>query len=140
MATTLLGYNLILKADTKTFAAVTSNSFSMSPEIKDSITKDDVGVKRKVQTGYSWEIAAEGLVTVKESGETTIIDRNDIIAAIKAKTVFDVVYGQTTSGSKVQAGEAIITAFSESSDSENEATYSVTLGGVSALTEQTLPL
>lgn len=138
MATTVLGYNIILKADGKKFAGTTSNSFSISPETKDSITKDDEGVKRKVVTGYTWECGVEGLVMIKNTGETTLLDRNDIMGLVKAGTVVEVVYGPIASGSKVQTGDAIITAFSESSDSENEGTYSITLGGTGELTESTL--
>ncbi|MBN2744522.1 MAG: hypothetical protein JXR39_11575 [Marinilabiliaceae bacterium] len=142
MSNTVLGYNILLKATIesveKKFAGTTSNSFSISAETKDSITKDDVGAKRKVVTGYSWEAGVEGLVTIKDTGETAILDRNDLIEMVKSGTEIDVVYGPAGSGAKVQKGKAVITAWSESTDSESEGTYSVTLGGTSALTGQTI--
>lgn len=139
---TILGYNIILQAtiDTvkKTFAGTTSNNFSITPETKDSITKADAGVKRKVSTGYAWEITGEGLICVKETGETTLIDKNDLIEMAKNATPIDVVYGQTAVGSKVQKGTAIITAYSEATDAENEGTYNFSLGGTSQLTTETI--
>ena len=138
MASTVLGYNIIIKSNDKKFLGVTSNSFSISPETKDSITKDDLGVKRSIVTGYTWEAGVEGLVMVKTSGETTVIDRNDIMAMAKAGTIVEVTYGQFAVGSKVQVGNAIVSAFSESTDSENEGTYSVTLKGTGALAEETV--
>lgn len=142
MAQSLLGYNILLKATVgsveKYFAATKSNNFAISPEIKESVTKDDRGVKRKVFTGYSWEMGIEGIVSVKDSGETDVLDKDDLIAMAKAGTLIEVVYGSTATGSKVQKGTAIITAYSENSEAEEEATYSATLGGMSPLVEATI--
>lgn len=123
----------------KKFVGTTSNSFGINAETKDSITKDDMGVKSTVFTGYSWEAGVDGLIGIKSTGDTEHIDRNDLIGLVKAGTIIDVVYGPISAGSKVQTGKAIIASFSESTDSENEGTYSVSLKGTSALTDSTLP-
>lgn len=138
MAASVLGYNILVKAADKKFAGTTSNTFGITPEMKDSITKDDAGVKRSVFTGYTWEAQVEGLIMLKTVGETTIYDRNDIIDLVKAGTIVEVTYGPATVGSKVQTGNAIISAFSESTDSENEGTFSITLKGTGPLTTETL--
>ena len=46
MGKKILGYNITLKVGEKVFAATTSNSFDITPNVKESQTKDDEGDKK----------------------------------------------------------------------------------------------
>lgn len=47
MGKKILGYNITLKIGERVFAATTSNSFDITPNVKESQTKDDEGTKIK---------------------------------------------------------------------------------------------
>jgi len=146
MAKVLLGYNIGIRIidgeDVKIVVGTTSNNFSISPELKERITKDDKGFKRSTKTGNAYEFTVEALSQIKDTGETEIMDRDDIIdlaLAIGEDAEFEFYYGPIAPGSKVRKGKAIISNFSEASDSENDATMSISCTGVTALTNYTIP-
>lgn len=143
-ATSVLGYNIVVRmlsgSDTKTFVGVTANSLEISPEMKESITKDDLGQKKKTLIGNNITFSIEALSMLKETGDTLLLDRNDIIDLTLAGSEFDFIYGPFASGSKVRKGKAKITSFSESSPADGDATISVSCEVQGALTTETLPL
>jgi len=146
MAKVLLGYNIGIRVidglSEKLVVGTTANNFSISPQLKERITKDDNGFKRSTKTGYNYEFSIEALSQVKETGETEIMDRADIIAlalALGDDAEFEFFYGPLEAGSAVKKGKAIISNFSEASDSENDATLSISCTGVTELTDFTIP-
>jgi len=145
---TVFGYDIILRKTEddgeggiteKFFAGTISNSFGISPEVKESLTKADKGFKKPKVVGYQYEFGIEGLVSVKDDGETTDdLSKEDIIDMTTDGEEFDFVYGGTESGEKTRTGKLIITNYSESSNSEDEATYSVSCRGTVPLAKSTV--
>ena len=140
---TVLGYNLVVKvkdgATEKLMAGITSNKFAITPTVKESLTKNDKGTPSRKTTGYSWELEGSGFVSINGTGETSQIDRNDLIRMTKAGTAVEVMYGNIKSGNVVQKGTAIITGYDEDSPADDEATFSISLGGSGDLTDYTVP-
>ena len=100
-----LGYNIAFKVNNKTFAGRTQDDLTITPTIKESITKDDAGQKNSAVTGKEVTFSCQGLVILTDSATTKLV-RDD----------------------------CIITGYSESSNSEDEATYSVDLKSTGAIT------
>ena len=133
MGKKILGYNITLKVGEKVFAATTSNSFDITPNVKESQTKDDEGTKNKTVSGYEYSFGIDAVVELTEEGEkATRIWRDEAVEMTLLGEPVDFVY--SVKGGKAYKGKAIISAFSEKSDPENEATISLTLQGVSKLT------
>lgn len=134
------GYNILFKQGDKLFAGTTSNTFSLTPKVKESLTKEDEGTTNKVVTGYDSEFSVEGVMELNEEEQKTErLDREDIIRLAKAGEALDFVYGNPAPGSVVQKGKMIITSYSETTNADGEATYSLSCSGVSKLTEETVP-
>lgn len=147
MAKVLLGYNIGIRvidgATESIVVGTTSNNLSISPKLKERITKDDNGFKRSTKTGYNYEFTVEALSQIKDTGETEVMDRDDIIdlaLALGDAAEFEFYYGPIEPGSAVKKGKAIISNFSEASDSENDATISISCTGVTELTDYTIPV
>ena len=133
MGKKILGYNITLKIGERVFAATTSNSFDITPNVKESQTKDDEGTKNKTVSGYEYSFGIDAVVELTEEGEkATRIGRDEAVEMTLLGEPIDFVY--SVKGGKAYKGKANISAFSEKSDSENEATISLTLQGVSKLT------
>ena len=62
MGKKILGYNITLKVGEKVFAATTSNSFDITPNVKESQTKDDEGTKNKTVSGYEYSFGIDAVV------------------------------------------------------------------------------
>lgn len=135
------GYDIIFQAEVggqkKLFAGTKSNNFSLNPKVKESITKEDRGTSNKKITGYDTEFTVDGVMEINEEAEKTIrLDRNDVIDLVMAGDPLDFVYGNTAPGNIVYKGKMVITNYSESTDAEGEATYSLNCSGISKLTKE----
>ena len=60
------GYNIAFKINNKTLAGRTQDELSITPTIKESITKDDGGNKRQEVVGHEVTFAAQGRPTVSQ--------------------------------------------------------------------------
>lgn len=150
MADTILGYNIVIKilvddgADgitEKKFLGITSNTFGIEPKTKESITKDDEGFTRTRVTGYNYNFGAEGLIMVKEDGgPDEEMDRDDIMDQVIEGTEFEFIYGPKSEGAKNRKGKAVITNFQESTNSEDEGTFTLSARGTSKLEKVELPV
>ena len=69
MGKKILGYNITLKIGERVFAATTSNSFDITPNVKESQTKDDEGTKNKTVSGYEYSFGIDAVVELTEEGE-----------------------------------------------------------------------
>lgn len=121
------GYNVALKVDGKTLAGRTQDDMSISAVTKDSITKDDGGNTKSTVTGHDVTFRAAGLMEVAEDS-TTKLGRDEIIdlslrKGDAAKIPF--VYGPKDGAQ--YSGNAVITGYSESTNAQGEATYSLDL-------------
>lgn len=132
------GYNIKLELGGKTIVGRTSDELNISAITKESITKDDAGVKRVAVTGHDVTLKASALLEVGDTTATKM-DRDDIIAQA-LKTGADAVIAITYScqNGDTYAGNAIITGYSESSSAEADAdtSLSVDLQITGAFTKQ----
>ncbi len=134
------GYNILFRQGEKLFAGTTSNTFTLTPKVKESLTKEDQGTTNKVVTGYDSEFTVEGVMEINEEDqEENRLDREDIIELVKAGAPLDFIYGDPKEGSTVQKGKMIVTSYSETTNADGEATYSLSCSGVTKLTPETVP-
>lgn len=119
------GYNIALKVGNKTLAGRTQDDLSITPTTKESITKDDSGNKESRVVGHEVTFSCQGLVDVSAS-TTTKMGRDDIIAlALATGSSAEVTVLYTCDGGDTYTGTAVCTGYTESSNSEDEATYTV---------------
>lgn len=122
-----LGYNIALKINGKTFAGRTQDSLSITPQTKESITKDDAGNKQTTVTGHEVTFSCQGLVTLTATGQTKLTRDEIVEQTLKKGSEAEVPFTYAASSGKVLSGTAVITGYSEDSNSEDEATYTVDL-------------
>ena len=133
------GFNILFRQGDKLFAGTTSNTFTLTPKVKESLTKEDKGTTNKIVTGYDSEFSADGVMEINEEEQKAKrIDREDIIKLAKAGEVLDFIYGDPAVGSTVQKGKMIITSYSETTNADGEATYSLSCSAVSKLEEEVI--
>ena len=125
--TRVKGYNIILSLNNKKVAGTTANSFGIKPKIKDSFIKDDLGQSQSETTGYDADFSISGICTeITIAGELLLYtDFTDLRVACKAGTLIPFVYGPLATGQPIETGTLIITDYKEDSDSENNATFSI---------------
>ena len=74
--------------------------------------------------GHDITFRATGLIDV--TGGTNMLDRDDILEdVLKTGSAAIVAFTYTTTGGKVLSGNCVITNYSESSNAEDDATYTV---------------
>lgn len=143
MAQDVNGYDIVFSVlsgeQKKIFAGTKSNSFNINPKVKESLTKEDRGTTRKRVIGYDTDFSIDGVMQVAEDLETTKVDRIDIIKMVTDGAEFEFVYGSDTKGDTCYKGKMIITAYSETTDAEGEATYSLSCQGTTKLTPSVNP-
>ena len=129
-----LGYNIAFKVNSKTFAGRTQDDLTITPTIKESITKDDAGQKNSAVTGKEVTFSCQGLVVLTDTATTKLV-RDDIVELALATGDSAIIpFKYQASSGKILSGNCIITGYSESSNSEDEATYSVDLKSTGAIT------
>lgn len=133
MSTPVAGYNIAFKIGGSTFAGRTQDDLTIAARTKESITKDDQGATQSSINGHDITFRATGLVDV--TGGTNILDRDDIIEdVLKTGSSAVLAFTYTTTGGKVLSGNCVITSYSESSNSEDDATYTIDLRTTGAVT------
>lgn len=127
-----LGYNTIVKSGTSTFAGVTSDDLTLSPEQKESITKADAGVKRVSITRVSAQITVSGVCSTDST--TSVLDRTDIIDLVLSKASVTVNY---LVGSTTYTGTGWVSGYKETtpSDPDTDPTYSLDITLPNGLTK-----
>lgn len=132
------GYNIAFQVNSKTMLGRTQDDLSITANTKESLTKDDAGEKRVVVTGHEVTFSCSGLIDFNAStSSATKLDRDDIIALSLVKgssAPVPVVY--SCQGGDTYTGNAIITDYGESSNAEDEATYSISFKISGAFTKQ----
>ena len=121
------GYNIAFKINSKTLAGRTQDELNITPTIKESITKDDGGNKRQEVVGHEVTFAAQGLVVLtNQQGTTNRLTRDEIMELSLAKgSGAKIPFSYAASSGKVLSGNCVITGYTESSNSEDEANYTV---------------
>ena len=119
MGQSINGYDIIFQAvvgeQKKLFAGTKSNNFNLNPKVKESITKEDKGTSNKKITGYDTEFTVDGVMEINEAEEKT---------------------KRPAPGNTVYKGKMVITGYSENTDAEGEATYSLNCSGITKLTKE----
>lgn len=123
------GYNIRIKVNDKYLIGVTSDEVSVSPNTKESITKEDAGVKQEAVVSNTVTFSVSGLIDMTGGG-TTVLDNDDILD-LASKTgdaaVVDIDYvrGEGTA----YTGTGIITGYTETNpaDPEEDPTYNLTI-------------
>ena len=100
-------------------------SINRETETAETTTKDSGVWAESEAVGLSWSIDCDGLVVVGDEGLEALETAWETLAQV------DVKYG---TDEKYKTGKAIITSLSSNSSSKEKSTYSVSLQGVGALT------
>jgi len=134
MATPVAGYNIAFKIGNKTLAGRTQDDLTIAAKTKESLTKDDSGSTQVSITGHDVTFRATGLVDVT-SGSSSILDRDDIIVdVLKTGSTAVLAFTYTTTSGKTLSGNCVITNYSESSNSSDDATYTIDFRVTGAVT------
>ena len=123
------GYNIRIKVESKYLIGVTSDEVSIAPVTKESIVKENAGVKQEAIVGHTTTISISGLIDMT-GGSETMLDNDDILhyaclTGDSAKVDIDYVRGEGTA----YEGTGIITGYTETNpaDPEEDPTYSLTI-------------
>lgn len=140
MGTKVNGYNIKLKINSKTVLGVTQDELQVSAQTKDSITKDDAGVKQSEVTGHDVTFNVSGLIEVAATGDTNALDADDLLEqSLKtgSAAIVPFVYDRGT-GLDNYTGNCIMTDYSESTpaDPDSDATMSASFKVSGAMTKQ----
>lgn len=129
-----LGYNFGFELNSKKCVGVTQDDFSISAKTKDSITKANRGNTETIVTGHDTTFTVAGVAALRDTGETELLDSNDIME-LALKTGEDAIlpFVYTRGELKSYQGNFTITGYSESSGSEDVATYTLNCKVVGAL-------
>lgn len=135
----IAGYNIALNFNGKTLLGRTQDDLSISAIEKESLTKDDQGNKQTAITGHDVAFSCSGLISFNtSSGASTTLDRDDIIQlALKKGAEAVTPFTYTCDGGDTYSGNLVITGYTESSNAEDNATYSLNCKVTGALTKKT---
>ena len=123
MATRLLGYNVAVKINGKTCVGRTQDDLTITPNVKESITKDDNGQKQFSVTGQEVTIKVSGLMCVDNS-DSGKLDNDDLIEqSLKTGSAAETPLTYQRTGGDSYSGTAIMTSYTESTNSEDEGTW-----------------
>ena len=121
----LEGYNIAFKIGGKTLAGRTQDDLTIAARTKESLTKDDQGATQVSVSGHDITFRATGIV---ELGSDTAAKmyRNTMIATSLLKGSSAVIaFKYMPTGGQAYGGNCIITNYSESSNSSDDATYTI---------------
>lgn len=123
------GYNIRIKLGSKYLIGVTSDEVGISPNTKESIVKENQGVKQESVVGHTTTFSISGLIDMTGGG-TTMLDNDDILEMAsltgdEAVVDIDYIRGSGTA----YTGTGIITGYTETNpaDPEEDPTYGLTV-------------
>jgi hypothetical protein len=123
------GYNIRIKVNNKYLIGVTSDEVSISPNTKESIVKENQGVKQESIVGHTTTFSISGLIDMTGGG-STMLDNDDILelaALTGASAEVDIDYVRGSGAA--YTGTGIITGYTETNpaDPEEDPTYGLTI-------------
>ena len=123
------GYNIRIKVNDSYLIGVTSDEVSVSPNTKESITKEDAGVKQEAVVSNTVTFSVAGLIDMT-GGSGTVLDNDDILelaSKVGDDAVVDIDY--IRGGGTAYTGTGIITGYTETNpaDPEEDPTYNLTI-------------
>ncbi len=121
------GYNIAFKigsgSSAKTLAGRTQDDLTIAARTKESLTKDDSGNAQVAVTGHDITFRATGLV---DTASSTAIDRDTLLAdALLTGSSAVLAFTYTAPSGTSISGNCVITNYTESSNSSDDATYTV---------------
>lgn len=120
------GYNIALKLDGKTILGRTQDDLNVSATTKESITKDDNGVKKVRVVGHEVTFSVSALMELgPDSNKLTADDVMELALAVGDDAVIPVIY--VRGNGKSYKGDAIITSYGESSSADADADTTVSI-------------
>lgn len=132
-----LGYNFFFTWGTKKIAGVTDDQLQITPNVKESLTKDDQGDTQSEIVGQGVEITVNGLCYKNANNETTELDIDDLIELnLQKGDSAKIAFVYTRGSGKAYTGYAIPNGYSETSNSEDYANFSQNFKVVGAMTAQ----
>lgn len=130
------GYNIAFKVNNKTLAGRTQDDLTITPTTKESITKDDQGNKQSMVIGQEVTFAAQGLVELSSTGDTSKLTRDDMIElALKTGSAAVIPFVYTCEGGATYSGNCVCTGYTESSNSEDTASWTMNYKVSGAMTK-----
>lgn len=127
----------------KPLAYSTSANFSFKMDTREISSKDSTGDFKNFAAGkFEWSCTTDGLLAFEVSGTTN--SANDIFTLMLNKSVVDVQLGFKSgtapswvvqTGKYKYIGKALIESFDISANDNDNATYSISLKGVSNITQ-----
>lgn len=124
----IAGYNIALTMGGKTLLGRTQDDLSISAIVKESITKDDAGVRQRAVTGHDVSFRVSALLEIGVGSAVNKMDRDDVIAlALATGSAAIVAISYTCAGGDTYGGNAVITGYSESSSADPETDTTVSL-------------
>jgi hypothetical protein len=130
-----LGFNFFFQLDGKNVGGETQSDLSISATEKSSLTKADKGNAQTEVSGHEVTANISGVSVVNEDGSTEVLDADILMEQslkVGAESVIPFVY--TRGEAKAYKGNCVITSYSESTNAEGEATWSLSIKVSGAMT------
>ena len=119
------GYNIAFKIGGKTFAGRTQDDLTIAARTKESLTKDDAGATQVAVTGHDITFRATGIVELGSDTASKMFRNTMIATALLTGNSAVLAFKYIPTGGQAYGGNCIITNYSESSNSSDDATYTV---------------
>lgn len=130
-----LGFDFFLQLMGKNIGGETQSDLSISSTEKTSLTKADKGNAQTEVSGHEITVNVSGVMVINDDGTTEVLDV-DILIEQSLKTGADSIipFVYTRGEAKAYKGNCVITSYSESTNAEGEATWSLTIKVSGAMT------
>lgn len=119
------GYNIAFKIGNKTFAGRTQDDLTIAARTKESLTKDDAGATQVAVTGHDITFRATGIVELGTDTAGKMFRNTMIATALLTGSSAVLAFKYIPTGGQAYGGNCIITNYTESSNSSDDATYTV---------------
>ena len=119
------GYNIAFKIGGKTFAGRTQDDLTIAARTKESLTKDDAGATQVAVTGHDITFRATGIVELGSDTASKMFRNTMIATALLTGSGAVLAFKYIPTGGQAYGGNCIITNYSESSNSSDDATYTI---------------
>ena len=119
------GYNIAFKIGGKTFAGRTQDDLTIAARTKESLTKDDAGATQVAVTGHDITFRATGIVELGSDTAAKMFRNTMIATALLTGSGAVLSFKYMPTGGQAYGGNCIITNYTESSNSSDDATYTV---------------
>ena len=121
----LEGYNIAFKIGNKTLAGRTQDDLTIAARTKESLTKDDAGATQVAVTGHDITFRATGIVELGSDTASKMFRNTMIATALLTGSGAVLAFKYIPTGGQAYGGNCIITNYSESSNSSDDATYTI---------------